>query len=144
MRETNAIKRYLVRFMLVAISETIIKKKSVGRWQLFDSSPSPLSLSRRGRNISSSERRVPRKKKGSIGSIGGPRAEVCPLRAQCFSRHTDKGTQIPREKIRFSVDACFRDARVSQCEALHTHTRTRFKREFVRACVRARRLAATP
>lgn len=47
----------------------------------------------RGRNIEF--RRALRN--SSISSIRpSPRAEFCPF-TQCFSRHTDKGTQIPRE-----------------------------------------------
>lgn len=124
-------------FASVAISKTIAE---IG-WQVatirFILDPlSPL----RGRNIEFG--RV--LGNGSIGSIRtpGPRALPCPF-TQCFSRHTDKETQIPRENL---LDAYFRvdneahiltHSRVCRRVYVHAHV-------CVRTCVRARRLAATP
>jgi len=41
----------------------------------------------------------------------GPRAEFCPF-TQCFSRHTDKGTQIPRENPFQCRCVCHNEAHV--------------------------------
>lgn len=53
----------------------------------------------------------------------GPRAGPCPF-TQCFSRHTDKGTQIPREKSPLGV--CFCGERVCTMST-YTHRRVRWQ-----------------
>lgn len=95
--------------------------------------PSPLSPYE-GAEISSSEGGSS-KKEGSIGSIGPRSGGFAPFAHNVSHVNTDKGTQIPREKICFSVDACFRDARVSH-NVRPTYSHVRALREFVRACVR--------
>lgn len=125
---SNAIKRYYLasdhRARPLPFRGDNYKKKSVGRWgdRLFDSSPGSVVPARGvpGEEYRVRERVLVRRGKGSIGSIGrGPsasraRRSLLPaLLVQCFSRHTDKGTQIPRENPLRRARVCHNEAHIT-------------------------------
>lgn len=100
-------------------------------------SPSEMGQRRRRGGQGGQKYRVRKGPLETVRSVrSGPPTESCPF-TQCFSRHTDKGTQIPREKsASMSTLASAACERLGACAICVCHNEARILTyATMRACV---------